>query len=145
MSRPHPERCEGDGCLVGLGGFVVAGGDPSPLFQAVEAAFDHVAPFVEVLEGRWAPAAMAAPEPVADLVGPFRDGVADTAPPEPGPDRFGAVALVAEDVVGPRRGRPGPRRGTRIASITAVNWMQSLVFPPVTVKASGRPRESHAR
>ncbi|MEV5351389.1 hypothetical protein AB0L24_37975, partial [Streptomyces achromogenes] len=26
MSRPHQQRCEGDGCLVGLGGLVVAGG-----------------------------------------------------------------------------------------------------------------------
>lgn len=36
-------------------------------------------------------------------------------------------------------------RGTRIASITAVNWVQSLMFPPVTVKASGRPKVSQAR
>ncbi len=39
----------------------------------------------------------------------------------------------------------GPVRGTRIASITAANWVQSLVFPPVTVNASGRPRASQAR
>jgi hypothetical protein len=36
-------------------------------------------------------------------------------------------------------------RGTRIASITAVNWVQSLVFPPVITKASGRPKASQAR
>lgn len=74
MSRPHQERGEGDGCLVGLGGLVVAGGDASPVLQAVEAAFDHVALLVEVFaEGRRPSAAAAAPEPVADPVGPFRD------------------------------------------------------------------------
>jgi hypothetical protein len=46
---------------------------------------------------------------------------------------------------GRTRGRPGPSRGTRIAFITAVNCVQSLVFPLVTVKASGRPTASQAR
>ncbi|BCK69652.1 hypothetical protein Srufu_036050 [Streptomyces libani subsp. rufus] len=72
MSRPHQKRCEGDGCLVGLGGLVVAGGDAAPLFQPVEAAFHHVALLVELLvESRRASAAAAAAEPVADLVGSF--------------------------------------------------------------------------
>jgi hypothetical protein len=39
MSRPHQERREGDGCLVGLGGLVVAGSDAAPLLEAVEAPF----------------------------------------------------------------------------------------------------------
>lgn len=146
MSRPHQERGEGDGCLVGLGGLVVAGGDASPLLQAVEASFDRVALLVEVLvEGRRASAAAAAAEPVADLVGPLGDGVADAVPSQPGADGLGAVALVAQHVDGPCTGPTRVGRGTRIASITAVNWVQSLVFPPVTVKASGRPMASHAR
>ncbi len=93
MSRPHQKRCEGDGCLVGLGGLVVAGGDAAPLFQPVEAAFHHVALLVELLVEGWR--ASAAAEPVADLVGSFGDGVADAPPPEPGADGLGAVALVA--------------------------------------------------
>lgn len=32
-----------------------------------------------------------------------------------------------------------------MASITAVNWVQSLVFPPVRTNASGRPIASQAR
>lgn len=73
MSRPHQQRCEGDGCLVGLGGLVVAGGDATPLLEAVEAPFDDVAPLVDLLvEGRRTSALTAAPEPVANLVGPFR-------------------------------------------------------------------------
>ncbi|MFD7622717.1 IS4 family transposase [Streptomyces sp. NPDC059802] len=40
---------------------------------------------------------------------------------------------------------PAPGRDTCIACITAVNWVQSLVFPPVTVKASGRSRASQDR
>ncbi|CAL9662316.1 putative protein OS=Streptomyces griseomycini OX=66895 GN=FHS37_005300 PE=4 SV=1 [Streptomyces griseomycini] len=34
---------------------------------------------------------------------------------------------------------PGPSRGTRIASLTAANRVQSLVFSPVTAKTSGQP------
>lgn len=60
MSRPHQERGEGDGCLVGLDGLVVAGGDASPLLQAVEAAFDHVALLVELLVEDWRSSAAAA-------------------------------------------------------------------------------------
>jgi hypothetical protein len=71
LSRLHQERCEGDGCLVGLGGLVVAGGDAAPLLQAV---------------GWRAPAPAATSQPVADLVGPLRDGVADAAPSQPGVD-----------------------------------------------------------
>lgn len=147
MSRPHQERCEGDGCLVGLGGLVVAGRDAAPLLEAVEAPFHDVATLVELLvEGRRAPASAAAPEPVADLVGPLGNGVSDAVPPQPGAYRAGAVALVAQHMRGPRtRGRPGPRRGTRIASITVVNWVQSLVLPPVSTKASRRPKASQAR
>ncbi len=43
------------------------------------------------------------------------------------------------------RGRPGAMRGTRIASMTAVNWVQSLLLPPVTTKARGRPKASQAK
>lgn len=40
---------------------------------------------------------------------------------------------------------PGPILGTRIACGTAMNWVQSLVLPPVAVKGSGRPAPSQAR
>ncbi|MBA2810575.1 hypothetical protein E0500_025060 [Streptomyces sp. KM273126] len=51
---------------------------------AVFAPFHHVAPFVELfVEDRRAPAPAAAPEPVADLVGPLGDGVADTPASQP--------------------------------------------------------------
>lgn len=108
MSRPHQQGCEGDGCVVGLGGLVVASGDAAPLFEAVEALLDDVAPLVDlVVEGRRTSVTAAASEPVADLVGPFRDGVPDVASPQPGAYGFGAVALVADDVVG---ADPGPSR-----------------------------------
>lgn len=39
------------------GSFGVAGGQAAELFEAVEAAFDHVALFVALgVEGRWSPA-----------------------------------------------------------------------------------------
>lgn len=62
---------------------VVAGGDASALLEPVEAAFDDVAPFVELLvEDRWsaaAAAAAAAPAAADLLVGAFGDGVPDAA------------------------------------------------------------------
>ena len=92
---------EGDGCLVGLGGLVVAGGDAAPLLEAVEAPLDDVAPLVDLLvEGRRTSAPTAASEPVVNLVGPLRDGVPDVPSPQPAAYGFGAVALVADDVVG---------------------------------------------
>lgn len=53
--------------------------------------------------------------------------------------------LVPSTWAGRTRGWPGPRRGARIVSITVVNCVQSLMFPPVTVEASGRPKASQAR
>lgn len=68
MSRSHQQRCEGDGCLVGLGGLVVAGGDAAPLLEAVEAPLDDVASLVDLLvEGRRTSAMAAASEPVANV------------------------------------------------------------------------------
>lgn len=64
--------------MVGLGGLVVAGRDAAPLLQAVEAPFHNVALLVDLaVEGQRASAEAAAPGPIADLVGPFRDGVRD--------------------------------------------------------------------
>lgn len=148
MSGPHQERCEGDGCLVGLGGLLVACGDAAPLLQAAEAPLHHVATLADpAVEGGRASAPAAAAGPVANLIGPFRNGVGDAPAPQPGADGLRAVSLVADDVrgAGPGPARPGPLLGTRMASITDVNWVRSLVFPPVTVKASGRPAASHAR
>lgn len=114
MSRPHQERCEGDGCFIGLGGFVVAGGDATPLLEAVEASFHDVAVLVRLtVEGRRAASPAASPGPVGDLVGPFRDRVRYAAAAEPGADRFRAVALVAQDVIGPDAGSSRVRAGAR--------------------------------
>lgn len=75
--------------------------------ELVEAAFHDVAPLVELcVEGRRAPAVAASAEAVADLVGPFGDGVTDAPPSQPGADRSGAVALVAQDMGGPQAGTP---------------------------------------
>jgi hypothetical protein len=43
----------------------------------------------------------AAPEAVADLVGPLGNRVRDAPPPQPGADGLGAVARVADDTGGP--------------------------------------------
>ncbi len=95
-----------------LGGLVVAGRDAAPLLEPVEAPFHNVAPLVELLVEAWrASAPAAAPEPVADLVGPLGDGMADAATPEPGSYRTGAVALVAQHVSRPHPGPPRPGAG----------------------------------
>ena len=43
------------------------------------------------------------------------------------------------------RGRPGPIRGTRIASSTASSWVLSWLWPPVRTNESGLPFPSHER
>lgn len=97
--------------MVGGGGLVVAGGDPAPLFEVVEAAFDDVAAFVGLgVEGGWAAAGAAAPCSVADLVFTFGDGAGDVMTPQPDADGFGAVALVTEEMIraAARPSRSGP-------------------------------------
>ncbi|MFF0558639.1 hypothetical protein [Streptomyces sp. NPDC004266] len=49
----------------------------------------------------------------------------------PGADRVRAGALVAQDVIGSDAGAPGSDAGHRIASLTVVNRVQSLVLPRV--------------
>ena len=72
--------------------------DHSNTFRPLHAPDAHERP------GWRAPASAAASEPVADLVGPLGDGVADTVPSQPGTDGPGAVALVAQHVGGPCAG-----------------------------------------
>ncbi|PCG81141.1 hypothetical protein CIB93_37035, partial [Streptomyces sp. WZ.A104] len=86
--------------------------DATPLFQAVEAAFHDVAVLVCLAVEAWrAASAAASPGPVAGLIGPFGDRVRDAAPAEPRADRFRAVALVAQDVIGPDAGPTGSDPG----------------------------------
>ncbi len=50
------DRGEGDAAKVGQGILVIAGGDPTPLLEPVEPAFDGVAVAVQPgVEGRWSP------------------------------------------------------------------------------------------
>lgn len=78
---------------------------PRPCFNWLKQRSTTFASFVGLtVKGRWPAAASAEPGPVADLIGPFRDGVGDAPAPRPGADRPRAVALVAEDM-----DRPGPR------------------------------------
>jgi hypothetical protein len=72
---------------------------------------DVAAPVELFVEGRWPPALAAAPQPVADLVGPLGGGVAEAALSQPGADGFGAVALVDQDMGGPHAGPSRTRAG----------------------------------
>lgn len=102
MPRPHQEWGEGDCCLVGAGGLVVADGDATPLLQAVDAPIHHVALLADVaVERRWPAAAAAAPESGAGLVGPLGDGVRDA------PVVFVGVASRASERSTRLRARPG--------------------------------------
>jgi hypothetical protein len=47
-------------------------------------------------------------------------------------------ALSALMLSGRVRGRPGPMRGTRILSITGLNWVQSARWPAVMTIDRGR-------
>jgi hypothetical protein len=89
---------ESAGVVAGV--LVVAGGQPTPLFELTEAAFDGVPAGVAVrVEARWSAAGRAAPAVVAGLVVLLRDGVADAAVAQQPPIGPGAVALVREQIV----------------------------------------------
>ena len=79
---------EDGGCAVDDGELVEACGDAAPLFEVVEAAFDHVAALViHVVEGGWSATSAASPQAMADLVGGFGDDGDDPAPAQVSADR----------------------------------------------------------
>lgn len=78
--KPGQERGEGDGAGIVAGVLVIAGGQPAPLLELAEAAFDAVVARVAGgIEAGWAPAGRAAASAVGGLVGLPRNGVRDTA------------------------------------------------------------------
>lgn len=90
-----------DGCCL-----LVAGGNASPLFQAVDAAFDRVALLVGLaVEGWWPATPAAASQTVAALIGRHGDDRPDAAPPEVFTDGPRRIRLVCEDCRWPG---PGP-------------------------------------
>lgn len=91
------------------GGFLVAGGDASPLFEAVDAPLDGVALFVGLaVEGWWSAASAASAEPVAALVCGDGDHGPDAALAQVFADGAGGVCLVGEDHVRPGAGSSSP-------------------------------------
>lgn len=141
--QPELQAGDGDQGLVVAGEFVVAGGQGFVVLELVEAALDDVAaPVGGSVE---LAAALAAPDAAVDLVDPLRNRGLDAAPAQVGADLRGRVALVSDDLLGRVLGRPGPHRLTLMRAMTCSNWVQSLTFPPVIVKASGRPCPSQAR
>ncbi|BDM74787.1 hypothetical protein HEK616_82740 (plasmid) [Streptomyces nigrescens] len=94
------ESGEVDGC-----GLLVAGGDSSPLLEAVDAPFDGVAlPLGLAVESRRPAALAATSQSVSALVGRNRDHRPDAAFAQVVTDGAGGVRLVRQDHV-----RPGPR------------------------------------
>src|SRR4029077_7137430 len=81
--------------------FVVAGGQPAPLFDGVKAAFDDVAVLVICRIECWRPAARAAaPLPVGDLIRRFGYDRGDAAPAQMSAGGSARVRLVGTDTVG---------------------------------------------
>lgn len=100
-SGPEPDgegRC-GSSAGERVAALVVAGGDRSELFHAVDRPLDGVALLVAVLvEAGWPPAARASAQAGGLAVG-LRDGVADAPPPQVLPDGAVAVGLVGSKAV----------------------------------------------
>jgi hypothetical protein len=69
MGEPDGDGSEDGGCAVDDGQFVVAGGQPSPLFDDVEISFDDVAALVvSGVESSWSASPGTASLAVADLI-----------------------------------------------------------------------------
>lgn len=87
-------------------GLLVAGGDSSPLLEAVDAPLDGVALLVCLaVKGGRAPASAASPRPVDVLVRPDRDDSPDATAAQVPADRAGRIRLVGQDHVRPCAGR----------------------------------------
>ncbi len=95
MHRQYREWFEDDGCLVDLGGLVVAD-DGAASLEAVEAAFDDAVPLVHLpVEGRWSLAQAAAPAPATCSVEPCRHAVSDVHSAQSTACCLGAMVLAA--------------------------------------------------
>lgn len=152
-SGPEPD---GEGRCGGSAGehvaaLVVAGGDRSELFHAVDRPLDGVALLVAVLvEAGWPPAARASAQAGGLAVGLLRDGVADATPPQVLPDGAVAIGLVGSKAVWLLRGRPRPsppappppggRRGSATASRPGVLGLRPpLRRGPAAGRCARRP------
>jgi len=101
VSSPDPDRGNIDGSAEHVVTFVVTGGEGAVPLEFVDGAFDDVAQLVALgVELRCSPALVAPAEPVAALVGRFRDGCPDPASPQVRADGAAGVGLVAQHLGG---------------------------------------------
>lgn len=85
----------GDGAEVGVGAFLVAGGDRAEVLQPVDGAFDGVAFLVALAVDAGGPTTSGASiAPVSLLVESFRDGVLDSASSQVAAVSPGRVGLI---------------------------------------------------
>src|SRR6476659_2213144 len=97
MVEPEHEGGDDDHRPVVDGALLVAGGQPAPLLEPIDAALHHVAqPIPLFVEGEWAPGPM---RPSFTLIGPLRNGVRDSALTQYAPTSLVAVAFVGDEMV----------------------------------------------
>ncbi len=97
VAKPDPDGGDVDGAAPGEVAFIESGGDGAVLAELAERALDGVAVLVGGgVEGGWAAAAAAAPQPVAYLVRWLGNGGFDAASAQVGADRAAGVGLIAD-------------------------------------------------
>src|SRR4051812_21716851 len=115
------------------GSFGVAGGQGPELLEPGEAAFDDVAPGVDVwVEGPWASAGGALGLAVGDLVGAFGAGEGDAAGAQRRPGGGVGVGLVDHHPVRAPPGTAGPTRATETSSSSGNSCGLSPACPAVS-------------
>jgi len=108
VAEPDPDRGHIDGPAPDEVAFVVPAGDGAVPAELTEGTLDGVALRVgEGVEGGWAAAVAAAPQPVAGLVGGSGDGGFDAASLQVSVDRAAGICLVAQGPSWPGPGAAG--------------------------------------
>ena len=143
--RPQKDACDVECGQIDGRGLLVAGGDASPLLQAVDAALDRIAlPLNLPVEGRCLPPRL--PRRRRWCFWSFGTGITVLMPRLRRCSRIsrGEYALSARSTTGLVRGRP-MGRGTRKRVMTSVKEGASPACPAVRTKARGRQLPSAAR
>lgn len=132
-AEPDHEGCEGDGAEVDVGAFVVAGGDGTEAFEAVDGAFDGVAFLVALAVESGGPTASGSSVlAVSLLVEALGDVMRDCASSQVAAVLPGRVRLVRQYAVGPGAGPSGSGAGNGDL------FQHPLELRAVTVVAGGQ-------
>jgi hypothetical protein len=127
--EPNDDGSDDDHCSVIRRSLLIAGRQPTPLLQAVDAALDHVATGVDrLVNDEWTTRSS---RPLRALVAPLWNGVLDLPPAQQAPTAGIAIAFISDEVIWAGAWSPAPcgvwdpdavQHGSQLGTIMTLSW-----------------------